>query len=78
MSRGQLQAHRLLADHGIVVEPSDIWSDGVGTHFVRVGDDLYVVHLDAYPAPFVERELPIKRLGVRQRVRLKRPEPGQE
>lgn len=62
----------LLADYGIRVEPSDIWSDGLGQHYARVGDDLYVAHLRAFPAPYVERELPTKRLGIPVRERLKR------
>ena len=78
MSRGQLQAHRLLADHGIEVELSDIRSDGFGQFIAETEDGRFVVSLGGFPAPFIERELPTKRLGVRQRVRLERPEPGQE
>ena len=71
MSPRREQALRLLADHGVVVEPSDVEADGFGQFVARVGDDTYVVALDGYPAPFVEQELDKLRLGVRQRVRLK-------
>ena len=72
MSREEkARALRLLAEHGIQAEPSDVEADAFGQFVARVGDDTYVVALDGYPAPFVEQELDKLRLGVRQRVRLK-------
>lgn len=72
------QAASLLAEHGVVVEADDIRSDGFGQFIAETEDGRFVVSLGGYPAPFIERELPTKRLGVRQRVRLERPEQGQE
>ena len=67
------EALSLLAEYGIKADRDDLISDGFGQIIAELEDGRFVVTLNGYPEPFVEQELPYKRLGVRKRVRLKRP-----
>lgn len=73
LSRAHHRAQRLLSDHGIEAELSDIMPDGLGQWLAFTEEGHFVIHPKGYPEPYVERVLPFKRLGVEQRVKVGKP-----